>query len=75
MNKLTVALICVCVALAVGLGVTTHRLVEARATVDRQERQLKELYGQVNELTLQYVEIVKRLQRHGGQHEQRGASD
>jgi hypothetical protein len=41
--------------------------VEARATVDRQERQLKELYGQVNELTLQYVEIVKRLQRHGGQ--------
>jgi hypothetical protein len=42
-------------------------LQEARQTVDRQERQLKELYGQVNELTIQYVEIVKRLQRHGGQ--------
>ena len=66
MNKLTVALICVCVALAVGLGVVTHRLVEARQTVDKQERQLKELYGQVNEITLQYVEIVKRMQRHGG---------
>lgn len=64
-NKLTVVLICVCIALTVGLGVTTHRLVEARQTVDKQERQLKELYGQVNELTLQYVEIVKRLQRHG----------
>lgn len=67
MNKLTVALICLCIALAVGLGVVTHRLVEARATIDRQEAQLKELYGQVNELTLQYVGIVKRLQKHGGQ--------
>lgn len=65
MNKLTVALICLCIALAVGLGVETHRLVEARQTVDCQERQLKELYGQVNELTLQYVEIVKRIQKHG----------
>ena len=66
-NKLSAFLICLCVALSVGLGVTTHRLVEARQTVDRQERQLKELYSQVNELTLQYVDIVKRLQRHGGQ--------
>ena len=65
-NKLTVFLTCLCVALAIGWGVTQHKLVEARQTVDRQERQLKELYGQVNELTLQYVEIVKRLQRHGG---------
>ena len=65
-NKLVVALSCLCIALAVGLGVATHRLVEARQTVDRQERQLKELYGQVNEITLQYVEIVKRMQRHGG---------
>jgi uncharacterized coiled-coil protein SlyX len=55
------------VALAVGLGVTQHKLIEAQQTIDRQERQLKELYGQVNELTLQYVEIVKRMQRHGGQ--------
>jgi cell division protein FtsL len=65
-NKLTVFLTCLSVALAVGWGVTQHKLTEARQTVDKQERQLKELYGQVNELTLQYVEIVKRLQRHGG---------
>jgi cell division protein FtsL len=64
-NKLTVFLTCLCVALAIGWGVTQHKLTEARQTVDKQERQLKELYGQVNELTLQYVEIVKRLQRHG----------
>lgn len=66
-NKIVVVLSCLCIALAVGLGVTTHRLAEARQTVDRQERQLKELYGQVNELTLQYVDIVKRINRHGGQ--------
>lgn len=64
MNKLTVTLICVCIALAVGLGVATHQLVEARQTIDRQETQLKELYGQVNELTLQYVGIVRRFQEH-----------
>ena len=64
-NKIVVALSCLCIALAVGLGVTTHQLVEARQTVDKQERQLKELYAQVNDITLQYVEIVKRLQRHG----------
>jgi flagellar biosynthesis protein FliQ len=62
-NKIVVALSCLCIALAVGLGVATHQLVEARATVDRQERQLKELYGQVNELTLQYVDLVKRLKK------------
>ena len=66
-NKLTVFLTCLCVALAIGWDVTQHKLVEARQTVDRQERQLKELYGQVNELTLQYVEIVKRINKHGGQ--------
>ena len=66
-NKIVVALSCLCIALAVGLGVATHQLVEARATVDKQERQMKELYGQVNELTLQYVDIVKRINRHGGE--------
>lgn len=65
-DKIVVALSCLCIALAVGLGVTTHQLIEARATIDKQETQLKELYGQLNELTLQYVGIVKRLQKHGG---------
>ena len=65
-NKLTVFLTCLCIALAVGWGVTQHRLVEARQTIDKQERQLKELYAQVNDITLQYVEIVKRINNHGG---------
>ena len=65
-NKLTAALVCLCIALAICLGVSLHQLKQARQIVDKQERQLKELYGQVNELTLQYVEIVKRINTHGG---------
>lgn len=67
LNKIVVALSCLCIALAIGWGVTQHKLTQARQIVDKQERQLKELYGQVNELTLQYVEIVKRINKHGGQ--------
>lgn len=65
-NKIVVALSCLCVALSICLGVSLHQLTHARQTVDKQERQLKELYGQVNELTLQYVDIVKRINEHGG---------
>jgi uncharacterized protein YoxC len=71
-DRIVVALSCLCIALAVGLGVVTHRLVEARATIDKQEAQLKELYGQVNELTLQYVDIVKRLNKYGGNKTEKG---
>jgi uncharacterized protein YoxC len=65
-NKIVVALSCLCIALAICLGVSLHQLTQARQIVDKQERQLKELYGQVNELTLQYVDIVKRINTHGG---------
>lgn len=52
--------------ITLGVLYASHcQLEEARQTVDKQERQLKELYGQVNELTLQYVEIVKRINNHG----------
>ena len=66
-NKLVAALTCLCIALAVGLGVAAHQLVTARQVIDKQEKQLRELYGQVDELTLQYVDIVKRINRHGGE--------
>lgn len=62
-DKLTVALACLSIALIIGLGVVTHQLIEARQVIDKQERQLKELYGEVNELTLQYVDLVKRLKK------------
>lgn len=66
-NKLTAVLGVLCIALMIAVGIKHQQLIEANQTIAKQEMQLKELYGQVNELTLQYVEIVKRLQRHGGQ--------
>ena len=63
-NKLSVFLMCLCVALLVAFGVTHAKLQESQATVAKQEAQLKELYAQVNELTVQYVGIVKRIQQH-----------
>lgn len=66
-NKILAFLICLCIVLAINLGMAHYDLYEARQVIDKQERQLKELYAQVNDITLQYVEIVKRLQKHGGQ--------
>lgn len=64
-NKLKIFLVCVYLALSVSLGISLHKLSQAWLVIDKQERQLKELYGQVNEITLQYVEIVKRINTHG----------
>jgi hypothetical protein len=51
-NKIVVALSCLCIALAVGLGVVTHQLVEARATVDEAVewcRKSKVKFGELTE--------------------------
>lgn len=64
-DRLVVFLTCLSCALLLMIGYQHEQYREARGTISKQETQLKELYGQVNELTLQYVEIVKRLQRHG----------
>lgn len=65
-NKFTACLICLCLALGIALGVTHMKLRESQELTVKQERQLKELYAQVDELTLQYIGIVKRIQGHGG---------
>ena len=44
-NKLSIFLMCLCVALLIAFGVTHSRLQEAKATVVKQEAQLKELYA------------------------------
>ena len=62
LNRLVVILTILCIGLLVLLGMEYSKLQEAEETVAKQEAQLKELYEQVNELTLQYVGIVRRLQ-------------
>lgn len=64
-NKLTAILGVLCIALMIAVGIKHQQLIEANQTISKQEKQLKDLYSQVNELTLQYVGIVKRLQQHG----------
>ena len=66
LNRLVVFLTCLCCALLLLVGYQHEQYSEARDTISRQETQMKELYGQVNELTLQYVEIVRRANNHGG---------
>lgn len=66
MKKIIAILVCVCVALAIELIEEHKKRVDAQELTVRQERQLKELYSQVNELTIQYIGIVKRVQGHGG---------
>ena len=67
MKKIIAILACVCVALTIGLVVEHQKRMDAQELTAKQERQLKELYAQVNELTIQYIGIVKRIQGHGGQ--------
>lgn len=64
-NRLVAVLTCLCIFLLVVVGYQHEKYSEAQDTIRKQETQLKELYGQVNELTLQYVGIVKRIQGHG----------
>lgn len=64
-NKLTVFLTCLCVALAISLGVTHCQLQEAQEQNARMEQQLKEMSAQVNEIWVEYMGIMKRLQQHG----------
>ena len=66
-NKLTVFLMCLCVALAIGLGVTQHKLLEAQEQNARMEQQLKEMGAQVNAIWVEYIGQMKRIQQHGGQ--------
>ena len=64
LNKLSVALICLCVALCIAMGLQHRELVEAQAQNMRMEKQIKTLTAQVNEITAQWMEMVKRMKYH-----------
>jgi uncharacterized protein YoxC len=61
-NKIVVSLLCLCIVLAVCLGMVTHRLVEAREQNARMEKQLKEITRQVDDIWIEYMSIMKRIQ-------------
>lgn len=65
MNKITVFLTCLCVALMLALGVTQYRLNEAKAENESMRQQIREIRTQVDEIWAEYMGLVKRIQQHG----------
>lgn len=65
-EKLLRSTIAMCVVLMIALGYEHHKAAELREKNARMEQQIKELTGQVEEISAQFIEVVRRVQSHGG---------
>ena len=63
-DKLTTFLVLLCLTLTIALGVEHHKLIEVQEQNTRMEKQMKTLSAQVNEITAQWLELVKRVKYH-----------
>lgn len=63
-DKLTTFLIFLSLALLLALGVQHQKLVEVQDQNMRMEKQIKELSGQVNEITASWLDLMKRVKYH-----------
>lgn len=63
-DKLTTLLILLCLTLTLALGVEHHKLIEVQEQNALMEKQMKTLTAQVNEITAQWLELVKRVKYH-----------
>ena len=63
-DKLTTFLILLCLTLTLALGVEHHKLIEVQEQNVLMEKQMKTLTAQVNEITAQWLELVKRVKYH-----------
>jgi uncharacterized protein HemX len=63
-EKLTVALGCCCVALLIALGIKHYQYLEVRQQNMKLELEVRNLTAQTNEITAQWLEMVKRIKRH-----------
>ena len=63
-DKLTTFLVLLCLALTIALGVEHHKLIEVQEQNALMEKQMKTLTAQVNEITAQWLELVKRVKYH-----------
>lgn len=61
-NSLTVFLACLCIALMIALGVERQKHAEAQEQIIRMKQEIREMSAQVNEIWVEYMGIVKRLQ-------------
>lgn len=63
-DKLTTFLVLLCLTLTIALGVEHHKLIEVQEQNTRMEKQMKTLSAQVNEITAQWLDLVKRMKYH-----------
>lgn len=63
-NKLTVFLGCACMALLIALGIKHYQYLEVRQQNMKLELQVRNLTAQTNEITAQWLEMVKRVKNH-----------
>ena len=63
-DKLTTFLALLCLTLTIALGVQHQKLLEVQEQNTRMEKQVKTLTAQVNEITAQWLELVKRVKYH-----------
>ena len=63
-DKLTTLLILLCLTLTLALGVEHHKLIEVQEQNALMEKQMKTLTAQVNEITAQWLDLVKRMKYH-----------
>jgi chaperonin cofactor prefoldin len=65
MNRLIVFLTCLCIGLLLLLAYQHERYSELVEQNHRMEMQIQTLSSQVNEVTAQWLDIVKRIKAHG----------
>ena len=63
-DKLTVLLVMLCLILTLALGVERQKLIEVQEQNALMEKQIKTLTVQVNEITAQWLDLVKRMKYH-----------
>ncbi len=63
-DKLTTFLVLLCLTLTLALGVEHHKLIEVQEQNVLMEKQIKTLDAQVNEITAQWLDLVKRMKYH-----------
>jgi uncharacterized protein HemX len=62
--SLALALGCCCVALLIALGVKHYQYLEVRQQNMKLELEVRNLTAQTNEITAQWLEMVKRIKNH-----------
>lgn len=65
-NKLVIFLTCLCLALAIALGVEHNKLLEAQEENAQMRAEIRGIRVQVEQIWAEYTAQIRRLQANGG---------